>query len=328
MEEKDPDELFQKAKKKLDPGFFKSIFGDSDRRIEKAFRYFNEAAEIYKLRKEWLKAGDCFIEIANLKEHQKEDPCDAYNSAILCYNKGGAKDKYEPLTDKIISINLKAGQFAYSAELTFDKAQKLLESANNDQKKIQEVLDTYDKALDYYEMDKNANEAKVNKVKEAKADLITINGIKEEFPKAKAYYEDLAYYYLKSNAGRVYSIDYFAKIVLVYLAYEDYITAKAFLNKYYGEDKNFHRSDIAHFLDNLIRCFENDGEDIKDEDLDTEDNILNFDVACYLYKKKIKNNNKIWDNWKEVITQKIGKNLEKMRKEKKEDEDEDEEDMK
>ena len=149
----------------------------------------------------------------------------------------------------------------------------MLENANKDPKKIQEVLDTYDKALDYYEMDKNSNEAKVNKVKEAKADLITLYDIKEEISRAKAYYEDLAYYYLKSNSGRVYTIEYFAKLVMIYLLYDDYITARAFLNKYYGEDKNFHRSDIAHFLENLIRCFENDGQDIKDEDLDTEDNI-------------------------------------------------------
>ena len=321
MEEKDPDELFQKAKKKLDPGFFKSIFSDSGHRIEKATNYFKEAAEIYKLKKQWIKAGDCFIEIANLKEMQKEDPCDAYNNAIICYNKGGAKDKYEPLTDKIISINLKEGQFAYSAELTFDKAQKLLEKANKDPKKIQEILDTYDKALDYYEMDKSTNEVKVNKVKEAKADLITLYDIKEEIAKAKSYYEDIAYYYLKSNSGRVYSIEYFAKIVMVYLAYDDYITARAFLNKYYGDDKNFHYSDIAHFLENLIRCFENDGQDIKDEDIDTEDNILNFEVACHLYKKKIKNNKKIWNEWMEAITERIGKKLEKMKKEKQEDDD-------
>ena len=327
MEEKDPEKLFQKAKSKLDPGFFKTIFGDADRRLEKAVNYFNEAGEIYKLRKEWLKAGDCFIEMAKVKELQKEDPCDAYNSAIICYNKGGAKDKYAPIADKIIGINLKAGQFAYAAELTFDKAQKMLENANDDPKKIQEVLETYDKALDYYEMDKSNNEAKVNKVKEAKADLITINGIKEEIAKAKSYYEDLAYYYLKTNSGRVFSIEFFAKIIMVYLAYEDYITAKAFLNKYYGEDKYFRRSDIAHFLDNIILCFENDGKDIKDEDLETEDNILNFNTACYLYKKAIKNNKKIWDKWKQVITDKIGEKLEKLRKEK-EKEEEDEDDMK
>ena len=323
MEEKDPDKLFEKAKKKLDPGFFKSIFSDSGHRLEKAMNYFNEAAELYKIKKEWIKAGDCYIEIANLKEQQKEDPCDAYDNAILCYNKGGAKEKYAPLADKIISINLKAGQFEYCAELTFDKAQKLLENANNDPKKIKEILGIYDKALDYYEMDKSSKEIKVNKVKEAKADLITLYDLKDEISRAKSYYEDLAYYYLKSNAGRIYSIEYFAKIVLVYLAYDDYITAKAFLNKYYGEDKNFHRSDIASFLDNLIRCFENDGEDIKDEDIDTEDNILNFESACYLYKKKIKFNKKIWDNWKEVITGRIGKKLEKMKKEKEKFDDDD-----
>ena len=53
--------------------------------------------------------------------------------------------------DKIISINLKAGQFTYCAELTFDKAQKLLETANNDLNKIQEVLSIYDCFQFYFE---------------------------------------------------------------------------------------------------------------------------------------------------------------------------------
>ena len=321
--EKDPDELFKKAKKKLDPGFFKSIFSDTVHRYEKAITYFNEAAEIYKLKKEWIKAGDSFIEVAKLKELLKEDACEAYNSAILCYNKGGAKDKYSALTDKIISINLKEGQFAYCAELTFDKAQKLLESANNDPKKIEEVLAIYDKALDYYEMDKNPNEAKVNMVKEAKADLICINGFKDEIAKAKSYYEEIAYYNLRSNTGRIFSCDLFTKIIFIYLAYDDYTTARAFLNKYYGDDKNFRNSEVAYFIENLIKCFENDGVDFKDEDIDTDDNILNFDVACKLYKKRNKKNKNVWDNWKEVIIKKIGEKLEKLRKEKEDFDDDD-----
>ena len=42
-------------------------------------------------------------------------------------------------------------------------------------------------------------------------------------------------------------------------------------------------------------------------------------------KKKIKNNKKIWDKWKETITKKIGEKLEQLRKEK---EDDDEDDLK
>ena len=60
--------------------------------------------ELYKIKREWIKAGDCYIEIAYLKERLKEDQCESFNDAILCYNKGGAKEKYEELTDKIINI--------------------------------------------------------------------------------------------------------------------------------------------------------------------------------------------------------------------------------
>ena len=324
MEEKDPDELVKKAQKKLDPGFFKSIFSDSGERLEKALNYYKEAAEIYKLNNEWIKAGDCYIEIANLKEGMKEDPQEAYNDAILCYNKGGSNDKYDKLTNKIININVKNGEFTFAAELVFEKAQKLLENSKGDKKKIKEILDLYDQALDYYQMDKSTTERKENKIKEAKADLITLNGIKEELSQAKYIYEELGKFSNKSNTSKIFSKDYFAKVVFIYLAYEDYITAKAFLNKFYAQDGGLKGSDIGNFLENLIKCFENNGMDIKDEEIDNEDNILNFDTACKMYKARIQYNKKIWDNWKQVIVGKIGENLQKLKEEKENEFNEDE----
>lgn len=316
MKEKDPDELVKKAQKKLDPGFFKSIFTDSNERLEKAINYYKEAAEIYKINREWIKAGDCFIEIANLKEGMKEDPCETYNDAILCYNKGGAKDKYEKLTNKIINIFVKNGEFSNAGELVFEKAQKLLENSNSDKTKIKEIFELYEQSLDYYQMDKNSNEHKTNKINEAKADLIVLNGIKEEFSQAKHIYEELARYYNKSKSGNIFSKDYYAKIIFFYLAYEDHITAKAFLNKYYGEDGGLYGSDIAKFLENLIACMENNGQDIKDEEIGNEDNVLNFDVACQMYKDKIKHNKSIWDNWKAIMVNKIGEKIKKSKEEK------------
>ena len=316
MEEKDPDELVKKAQKKLDPGFFKSIFSDTNERLEKAMYYFKEAAEIYKINKEWIKAGDCYTEIANLKEGIKEDPCESYNDAILCYNKGGANDKYEKLTDKIINAYIKNGEFSNAAELVFEKAQKLLDNIKDDKKKIREILDLYDQALDYYQMDKSTTERKTNKIKEAKADLIILNEIKEELDQAKYIYEELGKFSNKTNSGKIFSKDYFAKVVFIYLAYEDYVTAKAFLNKYYCEEGGLKGSDIGNFLENIIKCFENDGLDIKDEENGNEDNILNFDVACQMYKTKINYNKKIWDKWKDFIVDKIGQKILELKLEK------------
>ena len=105
MEEKDGSWwVSQKSSKKLEPGFFKSIFKDACDHIEKAIKYYKEADEIYKINREWIKAGDCFIEIVNLKDGLKEDPCESFNDVILSYNKGGTKDKYENLTNKIKNI--------------------------------------------------------------------------------------------------------------------------------------------------------------------------------------------------------------------------------
>ena len=324
MEEKDPDELVKKAQKKLDPGFFKSVFSDSNERLEKALNYYKEAAEIYKLKREWIKAGDCYIEIGNIKEGMKEDLWETYNEAILCYNKGGVKDKYEKLINKLINAYVKNGEFSNAGLMVFEKAQKLSENTNNDLKKINEILELYDQALDYFQMDKNSNEHKTNKIKEAKADFISINGIKDEIPQAKSIYEELGKYYNKSKSGKVYSKEYFAKVIFLYLAYDDYITAKAFLSKYYDEDGGLYGSDIATFLENIILCFENIGMDIKDETIGNEDEVLNFDIACQKYKKS---NKKIWDNWIKNIVEKIGKKIGELKQEK-ENEFEDEEDLK
>ena len=328
MEIKDPDELVKKAEKKLDPGFFKSIFSNANERLEKAIYYYKEAAENYKLKREWIKAGDCYIEIANLKEGMNEDPCESYDDAILCYNKGGANEKYEKITDKIINIYMKNYEFSNAAELVFEKAQKLLENAKDDKNKIKEILDLYDQALDYYQNDKNTTERKTNKIKEAKADLIVLNEIKEELIQAKYIYEELGKYYNKSNSGKIFSKEYFAKVVFIYLAYEDYITAKAFLNKYYCEEGGLKGSDIGNFLENIIKCFENDGLDIKDEENGNEENILNFDIACQMYKAKINYNKEIWDKWKEIVVNKIGKKIHELKLEKENEFIDEEEDLK
>ena len=126
MKKKDPDDLVKKAQKELEPGFFKSIFSDSSSRLEKAMDFYKEAAELYKIKREWIKAGDCFIEIANLKESLKDDPCESYNNAILCYNKGGDKEKYSKLTNKLINLYADNGQFSFAADLVYEKAQKML----------------------------------------------------------------------------------------------------------------------------------------------------------------------------------------------------------
>ena len=324
MEEKDPDELVKKAQKKLDPSFLKAIFSDNNQRMEKALNYYKEAAEIYKIKREWIKAGDCYIEIAKLKEGMKEDSTETYNDAILCFNKGGAKDKCENLTNKMINIYVNNGEFPNAAELIFEKAQNLLEKANGDQKKIKDILDLYDQALDYYQMDKNTTESKTNKINEAKADLISLNGIKEELTQARHIYEELGKYYNKSKSGEIFSKDYFAKVIFLYLAYDDYITAKAFLSKYYNEKGGLYGSDVSIFLENIIKCFENNGLDIKDEEIGNEDNILNFDVAVQMYKAKIKFNKKYWDDWKITIVNKIGEKIQKIKAEKENEFDEDE----
>ena len=295
----DPEKLIEKAEEKLEPGFFKAVFSSAEERIEKAIKYYTEAAEILRMEKKWERAGDCFVEIGKLYGVLKEsgDEFEAYDQAIECYDRSGCFEKYGKIVDKCVELNIKSNSFSRAAELLFKKIQYKKTDKNN----IEQILEELNQVLDYYDMDKDSKEGDVSKVKEYKADLIVKYELKDDLDMAKFLYEELGNNCLKSSHNKHSAKEYFAKVILTILAFDDYITAKAYLSKFAKKDNSFLSSNIGVFIDNLISSFDNVANNvIKDPD---GSEPMNISKAIKIYKNNMKSFNV--DQWKESLIDKI-----------------------
>ena len=61
-----PDELVRKAHSKLQPGFFGKMFSSKESRTDEAIELLTSAANMYKIRKDWRKAGETYEELGRL----------------------------------------------------------------------------------------------------------------------------------------------------------------------------------------------------------------------------------------------------------------------
>ena len=182
----DPLYCINKAEKYLNPGFFDAMFKSKRERLEDAIELYENAAQIYIEQKDYLKSAECQLKCAWIKEQLKDDPTYSYLEALNCYKRTENYDDYQKTLDKCISSYLKEGKYNDAAKLEYDRG-KLYEYYN----KTQEAFDSYEKALDFYEMDKSEMKGAIKEVKIAKANLICSNDMKDLITEAKALFEEI-----------------------------------------------------------------------------------------------------------------------------------------
>ena len=302
-----PEKLIQKAEKLLKPGFFKAIFSNTEDRVEKAIELYNTAGQIYIIEKQYKKAGECFEESSKLKKNIKESPEEDYKKAINCYKKINDIENYNRIMNLLINYYIKENEFSEAANLQFEISKELSKNKN----KINEALESFDKCLDFYNMDKDSSKISISKTKIEKANLITFYEIKDEILYAHNIYDEVGKEKMESSTGKFLAQEFFAKNVITYLVYDDVITAKAYLHKYYDIDSNFENSGIGNLIEDLITIFENEESNNLTNDnqeiLTVDKVVLNFSIH--------NKNNKFYDYWMEEMINKIKKKIEIMRKE-------------
>ena len=295
----DPEYLIRKAEKALNPGFFSAIFKSTSERLDDAYSKYETAADIYLVEKEYSKAAECYLKCAYVKELAKEPSFYSYEQAINCYKKTNDDKNFLITIEKCIKSFIDGGKFYQAAELEYEKG-KIQERSQQ----FQEALESYDKALDFFEMDKDKKESIVREVKIAKANLICVNNLTEMIPEAKAIFEEAGDQCLnQSLAHKLLAKDYYTKNVLCYFVYDDYISAKAYMNKYFDNDNSFEQSSYGQLLKRIVKCFER-GNDYKEED----DKIL---AVIIKFTMSIKNNKKAYDKFMENMLKKIKEKVNK-----------------
>ena len=300
MNKESPEECIRKAEKKLHPGCFAALFSSTYERLDHAFSLYEKAAQIYVDNKEFAKGANCYLKCAWIKEHSKDDATYSYNEAMCCYKKINDNENYMKTIDKCIAAYLKGGKFNDAAKFEYEKG-KIYEKEN----KINEALEEFDKAIDLYQMDKKTMTHSINEVKIAKADLICINDIKDKITEAKAMYDEVAEEYLKNETiGKILAEDYYIKIILCYFVYNDYVSAKAYISRYFGSEKGFEESANGKLLKGIVKCFE------RDEHFKEEEDGINKVISDYRGSQRKKECDKCIECLLERVRVKIYKEME------------------
>jgi len=117
------------------------------------------------------------------------------------------------------------------------------------------AIDAYKQAADYFSMENLNSKSYQQGCLLKQADLMCIAKHKDAFEQAKDIYEKLGMQYLTVNLLKGGAKDMFFKCVVVYLAYDDYISADAYLTKFVNEDPTFDDTRESAFLKEAIAAY-------------------------------------------------------------------------
>ena len=244
-----PDELVRKAHSKLTPGLLGKMFSSKESRQEEAAELLTSAANIYKIRKDWKKAGETYEEIARLELEQGGSTAYVhYQNAAHCFSFVDKVRSNQNL-DAAIESCVKAGKYMQAGKTAQRIATECEENFD-----YPNAIDKYKKAAEYFAMESQNTKSMQQQCLLKVADLMCISNHKDMFTEAPKIYEKLGMQYLTVPLLKSSAKDMFFKNVMCYVAKKDEVTAEVNLKKYLLEDPTFDDTRDSKFLKGVIKC--------------------------------------------------------------------------
>ena len=243
-----PDELVRKAHSKLTPGFFGKMFSSKETRVEEAMELLTNAANIYKIAKNWAKAGETYEELARLDiESGGNMAYSYYQDAAHCFSFVD-KNRSDQNLDRAIESCERAGKYMQAGKLAQRIANELEENFN-----YEKAIEKYKKASEYFAMESQNTKSMQQQCLVKVADLMCICNHKDMFTEAPKIYEKLGMQYLTVPLLKSSAKDMFFKCVMIFIAKKDEVSAEVALKKYLLEDPTFDDTRDSKFLKNAIK---------------------------------------------------------------------------
>ncbi|CAI5755681.1 unnamed protein product [Candida verbasci] len=271
----DPRSIITEAENLLKPqsGFFSFISGSSSsQRKEDATDLYIQAANQYRLAKDFNQAGMQFKKASELQE-QLQNHNDSANhliEAYKCFKNNSPQDAIECLKKAIhifLTIN---GQFRRAANFEMDLGE-LYESIND----ISQAIVAYEQAGDYFTTDHA--EALSNKAFLKCADLSAING---DYKKAINLYDQIIKNSINNSLTKWSLKDYFLKNILCILCLDDITEAQKKRDYFLSDDPSWSQTREYKLIENIFESIENgDIEGFSDK-------VFEFDQFSKLDKLK------------------------------------------
>ena len=179
-------QLVEEARGKLrgtSSGFFSFIFGGSSKE-EEGLEMMGRAANLYKMSKNWGKAGSTFTMIGehHAKKGSKHDAATSFVEAANCFKKTDHKEASESLL-KAIDIYTDMGRFTIAAK----HHQTVAELFEDNVAHMETVIQHYQIAADYFKGEESSSSANKCLVKVAQ-----YNATLEKYEKAIQIYEQVS----------------------------------------------------------------------------------------------------------------------------------------
>ncbi|EDK42015.1 conserved hypothetical protein [Lodderomyces elongisporus NRRL YB-4239] len=271
----DPRELIAEAEKLLKQqlGFLLFITGSSSTlRKEDATDLYIQAANSYRLKKDFNQAGTQFVKAAEIQQslNNHNDAANHLVEAYKCFKSTSPTDAIDALSQAIHIFLTQNGQFRRAANFTMDLAE-LYEGVGD----TTNAIKSYEQAGDYFTTDHA--EALSNKAFLKCADLCALH---TDYKKAISLY-DVVIKNLLNNSLTKWSLkDYFFKVLLCVLCTNDLVEVEKRMGKFSEEDPNWFDSRECKLVQGIIESINNgDVEDFSDK-------VFEFDKFSKLDKLK------------------------------------------
>jgi alpha-soluble NSF attachment protein len=225
------------------------MFSSKESRQEEAIELLTSAANMYKINKNWKRAGETYEEIAQLEVQTGGTAAyTQYQNAAHCFSFVD-KVRSNKNLDMAIESCVKQGKYMQAGKTAQRIAAELEENFD-----YANAIDKYKKAAEYFGMESQNTKSMQQQCLLKVADLMCISKHKDMFTEAPKIYEKLGMQYLTVPLLKSSAKDMFFKNVICYVAKKDEVTAEVNLKKFLLEDPTFDETRDYKFLKAVIKC--------------------------------------------------------------------------
>ncbi|EFA12234.1 alpha-soluble NSF attachment protein [Tribolium castaneum] len=246
-------QLVSEAEKKLSPkGFFQSLFFSSRNRTEDAIECYQKAGSLFKLAKNWLQASTAFRMAGdlNLEQNNRSEAANDFVFAAKCLDKYDTNGAVKYLL-KAIQIYTDLGRFITAAKLHNNIGEIYEQNLE-----LENAIQHYEQAADYYKVEDNFMSAKKCLLKVAEYASSEFH----DYNKAVNIFQEVAFFDLKTPILHYNVKDNLCKAGLCHLCV-DSLNAKLALESYLEKYPDFENTAQFEFLKKLIECVEEADEE-------------------------------------------------------------------
>ncbi|KAL4062623.1 soluble NSF attachment protein [Scleroderma yunnanense] len=273
--------LLQKADKKANSST--GWFSSSSTKYEEAGDLFQQAANAFKLDKQFREAGDAHAKEAECREKCNEinDAANAWWNAAKAYKRGFPDLAVQALGQTIAHLT-KSGRFRQAA----DREKEIGQIYQQELGDLRKACESFERAGEWY-----AQEDATATANACYKDAADLHAELEQYAQAIARYEQVANHSLTSALTKYSVKEYWLRASLCALAMNDLITAKRNIQKYMTQDVTFSSTREYKFIDAIIKAIEADDQE------EFTGSLVEFDKITKL------------DNWKINVLLKIKRSI-------------------